>query len=190
MTSGAAVILAQTFSIGSTAHQHHVGRMARQNGGLTMFRYAVISVAAVIVSNAASAKDLTAAENLAKELSAKTGRPIEVGFGNIGLSAAARRATQTRPISTTPQQAPDLQVAVIPARSSPSLVDLSAYPPGYKFKPVPQDPGRYSEKLEARSHNMFGYNREEERQKWMAEQEQREIANEINRSKPLIYPAR
>jgi len=30
----------------------------------------------------------------------------------------------------------------------------------------------------------------EERERWMAEQEQRETANEINRSKSLIYPTR
>jgi hypothetical protein len=29
---------------------------------------------------------------------------------------------------------------------------------------------------------------ESERQQWMADQEQRAIANEINRTKPLLYP--
>jgi hypothetical protein len=42
--------------------------------------------------------------------------------------------------------------------------------------------------LEARSLKIFGYNREEERQRWMAEREQLEINNAINASKPLLVP--
>jgi hypothetical protein len=50
------------------------------------------------------------------------------------------------------------------------------------------DPGAYSPKLEARSHRMFPWaSQESERQQWMADQEQRAIANDINRTKPLFY---
>jgi hypothetical protein len=47
------------------------------------------------------------------------------------------------------------------------------------------DPGAYSPQLEARSLRMFPDD-EAKRQQWMADQEQR--ANEINRTKPLLYP--
>jgi hypothetical protein len=49
--------------------------------------------------------------------------------------------------------------------------------------------GAYSPQLEARSRRMFpSGSQEQERQQWMADQEQRAIANEINRTKPLQYP--
>jgi hypothetical protein len=51
------------------------------------------------------------------------------------------------------------------------------------------DPGAYSPQLEARSRKIFpDVGREPERQQWMADQEQRAIANDINRSKALLYP--
>jgi hypothetical protein len=50
--------------------------------------------------------------------------------------------------------------------------------------------GAYSPTLEARSRRIFPWvSQEEERQKWMAMQEQQLIANGINRTKPLSYPA-
>jgi hypothetical protein len=49
--------------------------------------------------------------------------------------------------------------------------------------------GSYAPILEARSRRIFtGSHQESARQRWMAEQEQRMIENEINRSKPLLYP--
>jgi hypothetical protein len=51
------------------------------------------------------------------------------------------------------------------------------------------DAGAYSPQLEARSRKIFpDVGRESERQQWMADQEQRAIANDINRSKALLYP--
>jgi hypothetical protein len=49
----------------------------------------------------------------------------------------------------------------------------------------------YGAQLEARANAIFGANNvatQQARQLWMADQEQRAIANEINRTKPLIYP--
>ena len=51
------------------------------------------------------------------------------------------------------------------------------------------DKTEYGPLLEARSRKIFPLNTQEaERQQWMADQEQRAIANDINRSKALIYP--
>jgi hypothetical protein len=52
------------------------------------------------------------------------------------------------------------------------------------------DSAGYSAQLEARADAMFGHGQvvAPERQKWMADQEQRAIENEINRSKALLYP--
>ncbi len=62
---------------------------------------------------------------------------------------------------------------------------------GQYLGPQQPDPGAYSPQLEARSRRMFpGVSEERERQQWMADQEQRAIANEINRTKPLLYPVR
>jgi hypothetical protein len=69
---------------------------------------------------------------------------------------------------------------------TPSSLNLSGN--DYIRSPQP-DPGAYSPQIEARSLRMFtSSSQEQERQQWMAEQEQRAIANEINRTKPLQYP--
>jgi hypothetical protein len=70
---------------------------------------------------------------------------------------------------------------------TPSTHNLSGN--DYMQEPPP-DPGAYSPQLEARAFRMFpSISQEQERQQWMADQEQRAIANEINRTKPLLYPA-
>jgi hypothetical protein len=48
----------------------------------------------------------------------------------------------------------------------------------------------YDPQLIARSYARFGHGVAENpaRQQWMADQEQRAIANDINRTKPLMYP--
>jgi hypothetical protein len=52
------------------------------------------------------------------------------------------------------------------------------------------DKTEYGQLLEARSRKIFPLNTQEaERQQWMPDQEQRAIANDINRSKALLYPA-
>jgi hypothetical protein len=56
---------------------------------------------------------------------------------------------------------------------------------------VDDDATGYSPQLEARANAIFGkgnVGNESARQRWMADQEQRAIANEINRTKPLLYP--
>lgn len=159
-----------------------------------MFRYVIISAAVVIVSNAANAKDLTAAEQLAADLSAKTGLSFEVGYARMGTTAAARRpTTQPRPVFVTSRQSSySNNGGCFSVTGCPSLVDVSATLPGYHSKLAPPPgPGAFSEKIEARGYRMFpDDSKREERMRWMAKQEQIEIANEINHSKPLIYPAR
>jgi hypothetical protein len=49
--------------------------------------------------------------------------------------------------------------------------------------------GAYSPQIEARANRMFpSISQQQEREQWKADQEQRAIANEINRTKPLMYP--
>jgi hypothetical protein len=69
---------------------------------------------------------------------------------------------------------------------TPSSLNLS----GDDSIRAPQpDPGAYSPQIEARGWRMFpSADQNEERERWMTEQEQRAIANDINRAKPLLYP--
>jgi hypothetical protein len=75
---------------------------------------------------------------------------------------------------------------------SPSLVDLGGTRPrgaGAYVSPYADVPTNYSAQLEARSMRIFPLpSQEPQRQQWMADQEQKGIENEINRSKPLLYP--
>jgi hypothetical protein len=73
---------------------------------------------------------------------------------------------------------------------SPSLVDLGGRRPrGAYVSPYADVPTNYSAQLEARSMKIFpSPSQEPQRQQWMADQEQKSIENEINRSKPLIFP--
>jgi hypothetical protein len=72
--------------------------------------------------------------------------------------------------------------------------DQAAYPGhfdahGHSLAARQPDLGEYSPQLEARSRKIFTTSMQEaKRQQWMADQEQRAIANDINRSKPLMYP--
>jgi hypothetical protein len=62
-------------------------------------------------------------------------------------------------------------------------------PAGYRPPAYQPDPGAYSPQLEARARRLFpGMLADRQRQLWMADQEQRAIENEINRSKALVYP--
>jgi hypothetical protein len=57
--------------------------------------------------------------------------------------------------------------------------------------PIPRTPGtNHDPELEARAAARFGtgISQSGDREQWMAEQEQRAIENEINRSKALVYP--
>jgi uncharacterized protein len=74
--------------------------------------------------------------------------------------------------------------------SSPSLVDLGGMRPrGAYVSPYANVPTNYSAQLEARSMRIFpSPSQEPQRQQWMADQEQKAIENEINRSKPLLFP--
>jgi hypothetical protein len=90
------------------------------------------------------------------------------------------------------QEAADA-AAVASQQHSPSLIDLSG---GHGFDASKQRPNRdgyvpagpgYSSALEEQSRAIFPHD-EERRLLWMAEQEQQAIANDINRTKPLIYP--
>jgi hypothetical protein len=144
---------------------------------------------------------LTASE--VREISLKIGVPLEIGYAFVGGNTRTPIQITSQPKNfddgtATPQIASQSMASNhIPindnvinssSRRSPSLVDLSQLPPGYVPPPYQPDPGAYSSKLEARSFKIFGYSREEERQRWMAEQEEREIADQINASKPLLFP--
>jgi hypothetical protein len=88
-----------------------------------------------------------------------------------------------------PSDDSDAYVPPIPKTNvgkTPSSLNLS----GDDDIRAPQpDPGAYSPQIEARAWRMFpSADQNEERERWMAEQEQRAIANDINRTKPLMYP--
>jgi hypothetical protein len=142
----------------------------------------VTSVIAVTVM-AVPSHALTAEE--IQEISAKVGMPLQVGYAIVSKVDPKPQVTQPPVVATA---RPPVVEQETPRRSSPTLIDLSKPPAGYVPRPYVPDPGAYSAKLEARALKIFGYNREEERQRWMAEQEQREIANQINASKPLLVP--
>jgi hypothetical protein len=67
---------------------------------------------------------------------------------------------------------------------TPSSLNLSGN--DYMQEPIPDKTG-YDEKMRARAALIFPDD-EAKRQQWMADQEQRAIANDINRTKPLQYP--
>ena len=125
------------------------------------------------------------------------------GFATVGLSAAARRKLTAQPGASQPRaNVPLPPHAYVPLKGeghayvplplqtnigkTPSSLNLS----GDDNVRVPQPaPGAYSPQLETRSLRMFPLgSQEQERQQWMADQEQQAIANEINRTKPLQYP--
>jgi hypothetical protein len=56
--------------------------------------------------------------------------------------------------------------------------------------PKSEQQGRFDPELEARADRMFGKGKvyDPARIQWMAGQEQRAIENDINRTKPLVYP--
>ena len=76
------------------------------------------------------------------------------------------------------------------ARSEPQTAGQAQPPAGYRPPAYQPDPGAYGPALEARSRRIFPWiSQESERQQWMADQEQRAIANDINRTKPLLNQA-
>ena len=139
------------------------------------------------------------------------------GFATVGLGAADRRKLDdvnyavTRQPPTRPAYDPGSRAAFDrAARGGKPLYDLrtltkpAALPQKSNFGTTPStlnfsgsdnvreaqpDPGAYSAQIEARGLRIFPWaSQEQERQQWMADQEQRAIANEINRTQPLLYP--
>jgi hypothetical protein len=111
-------------------------------------------------------------------------------------ATAKEQAFSTPPLSATLDLASDgvifagNSVNRLYAGDQPALAGLHDSH-GHYIGPREEEVGAFSPVLEARSRAMFGYgnvNSERQRQQWMAEQEQQAIANDINRSKPLIYP--
>jgi hypothetical protein len=90
---------------------------------------------------------------------------------------------------TQPKNDGDKYVSQIPKTNigkTPSSLNLSG---DDKVRAPQPDPGAYGAQIEARSRQMFPWiSQEQERQRWMAEQEQQAIANDINNTKPLVYP--
>jgi hypothetical protein len=100
------------------------------------------------------------------------------GFATVGKPTPRVKRPQTSgPFPPQPYQRP--------AQAQPQP------PSDYATPQYQSDPGAYSPQLEARSHKIFGWGNvstEPQRQQWMADQEQRAIENEINRTKALVYP--
>jgi len=89
----------------------------------------------------------------------------------LGPQANAQQANSTSMIDWTDGD------GYRPAKAPASKEDYRSEGPGYNSA------------LEARSRQIFPWmSQESQRQQWMADQEQRAIANEINKTKPLLYP--
>jgi hypothetical protein len=123
------------------------------------------------------------------------GQPQAPGGAVSMLSQMKRLSGANRQLSRVNQSA---QPAPLPATPAPGMqarppVPQAALPAAQEHRQSaePPDPGAYSPQLEARSLRIFGQGNvanEPRRQQWMADQEQQAIANEINRSKALLYP--
>jgi hypothetical protein len=93
------------------------------------------------------------------------------------------QSSRSEPRASAQTDLPSLKTNV---GKTPSSLNLSG---DDKVRAPRPNLGAYSPQLEARSLRMFPYgSQEQERQQWMADQEQRGIANDINRTKPLLYP--
>jgi hypothetical protein len=66
------------------------------------------------------------------------------------------------------------------------VTDENIGPPAGRLATPPDT--NYGSELEARAQKIFGLGQTREREEWMADQKQRAIENEINRTKPLVYP--
>jgi hypothetical protein len=83
-----------------------------------------------------------------------------------------------------------IAISAMPAQAG-SMVDLSSEGSNVPVRAYPPPAGAYSPKLYQRGVQMFPWaSQSEQRERWMAEQEQRDIANGINAAAPLIFPAR
>ena len=93
------------------------------------------------------------------------------------------QSSRSEPRASAQTDLPPLKTNV---GKTPSSLNLSG---DDKVRAPRPDLGAYSPQLEARAFRMFpSGSQEQERQQWMADQEQRAIANDINRTKPLLYP--
>ena len=113
-------------------------------------------------------------------LQAQSALPPAKPFQRVGIARLDQlRAQQVAPAGSPPK----------PYQPPSELKAPQAQQP--RAWRVDDDATGYSPQLEARANAIFGkgnIGNEAARQRWMAEQEQRAIENEINRSKALVYP--
>jgi hypothetical protein len=112
------------------------------------------------------------------------------GFAIVG---AAKRPNSWGPVTDAQPTGQATRTVEPPARQvSPSFIDLSD---GHGSQPPPVVKIVVDPQLDARSRVIFpraAYDADQEalRMQWIVEHEQRAVANDINRTKPLVYPAR
>jgi hypothetical protein len=153
--------------------------------------------AATIVGLAAAvpvrAGDLTTFE--VRLISAKIGMRLEIGYGHIGWHLPINALAQMTPLKPTrPATAPAEEFRWSAGTESmdelpgTGMVTWRAYQP-------PEFSGQLTDeqRREKRSYAIFprahlDADENAKREAWIAEQEQREIANRINASKPLLFP--
>jgi len=178
--------------------------------GRVIALWLAVLTTSVLLSPQAKAQQANSRQTQDTAMAAAAGAPDfqRTGFATVGLGAAARRKLSPGP-PTGAQAQPAGQAkaagsfppqpyvipkgegdAYVPPRlktnfgKTPSTLNLSGN--DYMQEPVPDKTG-YDEKMRARAASIFPDD-EAKRQQWMADQEQRAIANEINRTKPLLYP--
>jgi hypothetical protein len=131
-----------------------------------------------------------------RQISDSLGKPIE-------QQSAIQLPAQRRPMPK-PQQAgvpagqakaatsfPPQAYQSSPSELQPAAQEQQQRSGGGREWRLDDDATGYSPQLEARANAIFGkgnIGNEPARQQWMADQEQRAIENEINRSKALFYP--
>jgi hypothetical protein len=158
---------------------------------------AVMSIAAAAPAH--SEHRLTASE--VREIALKVGMPLQIGHAGMPSTPSTQR-DQSISRQQVKQWLDEASLRTARANRFGQQQRNEAVRTG---KPVVHDvtddnigppPGRlatppdtnYGPQLEARAQKMFGLGSTREKEEWMADQEQRAIANEINRSKPLLYP--
>jgi hypothetical protein len=128
-----------------------------------------------------------------QQIASKVGMPLDDGYFTVGYIGARRKNIQSVQISNTvsspqaiAQSDPDNNRGPSIRKTSPSALDISGEPPGTR-RVVREEGDTYDPVLRRRALELYPSDRQA-RLLWMAAQEQQAIQNQINNSKPLIYP--
>lgn len=141
-----------------------------------------------LVAASMTPAQLAEAQKLARDWQSRSEALQQIVRGPGELLAPSARATPEEQPSAAGRAGHSIVTDATQAnqRAKTGMFDSNGH---YIGPPDQPDPGAYSPQLEIRSRRIFpGVSQERQRQLWMAEQEQRAIENEINRSKPLRYP--